>query len=116
MSHLVERHSAVRGIFSGKSGHTFSDHVAGHFINTAAEGDALARQVALSHFEQFMFVVDDTDGSGDLYRGVDLQAGHVGVKEPDDRPGGSFGLGGGCWLCLLDRLIAQHSGAQHFSG
>ena len=79
---------AVGGVFARQAQDSLTNHVAGHLITAAAQRDGLAGQVALPDFQQLMVVVDDTKGADDIQRGVDLQESHIGVEEPDDRPGG----------------------------
>ncbi|EUA49895.1 hypothetical protein I553_3144 [Mycobacterium xenopi 4042] len=45
MAHLLERHTAIGGVFPRKAQHPLPDHVAGHLGGAAADGNRLPRQV-----------------------------------------------------------------------
>ena len=82
---LVERHSAIRGVFAGKAQYPFANHVASHLRCAAAERRGLPRQVALADEEQLGRPVDDAGAAGDRQCGVDLERNFLGLEKPDER-------------------------------
>src|SRR5271163_5069734 len=56
---LVERYSAVGGVFAREAQHALANHVAGHLRCAAAELRGLPRQVAFADEEQLGRPVDD---------------------------------------------------------
>src|ERR1700722_8773795 len=75
---LVERYSAVGGVFAREAQHALANHVAGHLRCAAAELRGLPRQVAFADEEQLGRPVDDAGAAGDRQRGIDFERNFLG--------------------------------------